>query len=103
MMKAFDPWLWAKEIKYINTHRLSCSCSIPLSLPLTCPPGVVRDPFPLCFALTCTPRVAEVALHHAAGLAVPAADPTPVFLGRGPDDAITANFLNDQRAGLFWV
>ena len=47
------------------------------------------------------PSVAEVALDHAAGLAVPAADPTPVFLGRRPDDAVTADFLNKQSAGLF--
>lgn len=51
--------------------------------------------------LTCAPSVAEVALDHAAGLAVPAADPTPVFFGRRPDDAITADFLNKQSAGLF--
>ena len=53
--------------------------------------------------LTCAPSVAEVALDHAAGLAVPAADPTPVFFGRRPDDAITADFLNKQSAGLFSV
>lgn len=66
--------------------RLSCSCSNPVfcSLLLTCPPGVT-----------------EVTLHHAAGLAVPTADPTPVFLGRRPDDAITADFLKNQSAGLF--
>lgn len=58
------------------------------------------SPFPRP-ELTCAPSVAEVALDHAAGLAVPAADPTPVFLGRRPDDAITADFLNKQSAGLF--
>lgn len=57
----------------------------------------------LSLPLTCAPRVAEVALDHTAGLAVPAADPAPVLLGRRPDDAVTADFLNDQRAGLSWV
>lgn len=64
---------------------------------------MARVPCPSGFTLTCAPRVAEVALHYAAGLAVTTADPTPVFLGRGPDDAITADFLNNQRAGLFCV
>lgn len=69
----------------------------------TCPLSVAGVTFPVRPELTCAPSVAEVALDHAAGLAVPAADPTPVFFGRRPDDAITADFLNKQSAGLFSV
>ena len=62
--------------------------------------SVAGATFPEARAHLC-PSVAEVALDHAAGLAVPATDPTPVFFGRRPDDAITADFLNKQSAGLF--
>lgn len=53
-------------------------------------------------ALTCAPGVAEVALDHAAGLAVPAAHPASVLFGRRADDAVAADFLQDQRAGSAW-
>lgn len=62
-----------------------------------CPGAEAGGPWGL--TLTCPPGVAEVALHHAAGLAVPAADPAPVLFGRRPDDAITADFLNDREPG----
>lgn len=50
--------------------------------------------------LTCAPGVAEVTLDHAAGLAIPVADATAVFFGCRSDDAITADFLGNQRVRL---
>lgn len=50
--------------------------------------------------LTCPPGVAEVTLHHTTGLAIPAADTTPVFFGCRPNDAITADFLEKSKS---WV
>lgn len=70
-------------------------CTVCVSDPVTITP---RGP-----VLTCPPGVAEVTLHHTTGLAIPAADSTPVFFGCRPDDAITADFLENQRAGFACV